>query len=71
MVGPAGMPADVVARLNSTLNTVLKSPDLADKLSSEALQPTPMTPDQFRRYIADEVNRWSKLAKERGIHLDT
>ncbi|MGO4763893.1 Bug family tripartite tricarboxylate transporter substrate binding protein [Cupriavidus sp. 2KB_3] len=71
VVGPAGMPADVVARLNSSLNTVLKSPDLADKLSSEALQPTPMTPDQFRRYIADEVNRWSKLAKERGIHLDT
>ncbi|MGO4303241.1 MULTISPECIES: Bug family tripartite tricarboxylate transporter substrate binding protein [unclassified Cupriavidus] len=71
VVGPAGMPADVVARLNSSLNTVLKSPDLADKLSSEALQPTPMTPDQFRRYIADEVNRWRQLARDRGIRLDT
>ncbi|WP_454753171.1 Bug family tripartite tricarboxylate transporter substrate binding protein [Cupriavidus necator] len=70
VVGPAGIPANVVARLNSTLNTVLKSPDLADKLSAEALQPMPMTPDQFRRYIADEVNRWGKLARDRGIRLD-
>ena len=71
VVGPAGMPADIVAKLNSTLNTVLKSPDLAEKLSSEALQPQPMSPDQFRRYIADEVARWGKFARERGIHLDT
>ncbi|WP_342050464.1 MULTISPECIES: Bug family tripartite tricarboxylate transporter substrate binding protein [unclassified Cupriavidus] len=71
VVGPAGIPPDIVARLNGTLNTVLKSPDLAEKLSSEALQPQPMSPDQFRRYIADEVARWGKLARERGIHLDT
>lgn len=70
VVGPAGIPPDVVKRLNDSLNTVLKSPDLAEKLSSEALQPTPMTPDQFRQYIAGEVNRWGKLAHERGIHLD-
>ena len=31
----------------------------------------PMTPDQFRQYIASEVTRWSTLAKARGIHLDT
>ncbi|TXI87879.1 MULTISPECIES: Bug family tripartite tricarboxylate transporter substrate binding protein [unclassified Cupriavidus] len=71
VVGPAGIPADVVAKLNSTLTTVLKSPDLADKLSSEALQPQPMTPDQFRRYIADEVARWGKVARDRGIKLDS
>ncbi|CAG2129120.1 Bug family tripartite tricarboxylate transporter substrate binding protein [Cupriavidus plantarum] len=71
VVGPAGIPPDIVARLNGTLNTVLKSPDLAEKLSSEALQPQPMSPDQFRRYIADEVARWGKLARDRGIHLDT
>ncbi|MGO4306860.1 MULTISPECIES: Bug family tripartite tricarboxylate transporter substrate binding protein [unclassified Cupriavidus] len=71
VVGPAGIPADVVKRLNTSLTTVLQSPDLKDRLSAEALDPTPMTPDQFGHFIADEVNRWSQLAKARGIRLDT
>lgn len=71
VVGPAGIPPDVVTRLNSALTTVLKTPDFKEKLAAEALDPQPMTPDQFRQYIASEVKRWSELAKARGIHLDT
>ncbi|WP_231973453.1 tripartite tricarboxylate transporter substrate-binding protein [Variovorax sp. HW608] len=69
-VGPAGMPADIVRRLNETQVAVLKSPDLAEKLAGEAVEPWPMTPDQFGQYIASEIARWSALAKARGIRLD-
>jgi tripartite-type tricarboxylate transporter receptor subunit TctC len=69
-VGPAGIPADVVKRLNETQVAVLKAPDLAEKLSSEAVEPWPMTPEQFGQYIKSEVARWTALAKARNIHLD-
>jgi hypothetical protein len=38
-------------------------------LSSEALQPMPMTPDQFGRYMQDDIAHWTKLAKERHLEL--
>jgi tripartite-type tricarboxylate transporter receptor subunit TctC len=69
-VGPAGIPADVVKRLNETQVAVLKASDLAEKLSSEAVEPWPMTPEQFGQYIKSEVARWTALAKARNIHLD-
>jgi tripartite-type tricarboxylate transporter receptor subunit TctC len=70
VVGPAGMPAEIVARLNETLATVLKAPDLRDKLSGEAVEPMPMTAAQFGRYISEDVARWTTLARKRGIQLD-
>ena len=69
-VGPAGIPVDIVRRLNETQVAVLKAPDLAEKLSGEAVEPWPMTPEQFGQYIASEISRWSALAKARGIRLD-
>jgi tripartite-type tricarboxylate transporter receptor subunit TctC len=39
-------------------------------LSIEAVEPMPMTPDEFGRYIRAEIQRWSALAKARNIHLD-
>lgn len=70
IAGPAGIPAPVVAQLNDTLNQVLREPDLKDKLSAEAVDPAPMTPDQFGQYIRAEVTRWTALAKARGIQVD-
>lgn len=70
VVGPANMPAPIVQQLNESLATVLRAPDLADKLSAEALAPQPMSPEDFGRYIRDDVTKWSRLAKERGIELD-
>ena len=69
-VGPAGMPADVVKRLNDTQVAVLKSPDLAEKLSGEAVEPWPMTPAEFGEYIRAEITRWTALAKARNIQLE-
>lgn len=71
VVGPAGMPADVVKRLNDTLNAVLKAPDLSEKLSVEAVEPMPMTPKQFGDYIRADLARWTQLARDRKIELDT
>jgi tripartite-type tricarboxylate transporter receptor subunit TctC len=71
VVGPAGMPAEVVRQLNESLNTVLKAPDLSEKLSVEAVEPMPMSPQQFADYIRADIARWTQLARERHIELDS
>lgn len=70
VVGPAGMPADIVRQLNESLNTVLKAPDLREKLSIEAVEPMPMSAQQFGDYIRTDIARWTKLARDRNIQLD-
>ena len=70
IVGPAKMPAEITSRLNTEINKVLATPALRERLSAEAIDPMPMSPAEFGRFIQSEIARWSKLAHERGISLD-
>ena len=70
VVGPAGLPTVVLKTLNDTLNSVLTAADLRDKLSAEAVEPSPMTPDAFAQFIREDIARWTKLARDRKIDLD-
>ncbi len=70
IVGPAKLPADITRRINAEVNKALASPALQERLSSEALTPMPMTPEQFGKFIQADIARWSKLARERKISLD-
>ncbi|MEY4751892.1 MAG: hypothetical protein RIQ60_4106 [Pseudomonadota bacterium] len=67
VVAPAGLPSAVLKQLNDSLNAVLAQPDLADKLSSEAVEPMPMSPEQFTAYIKADLARWTTLARDRKI----
>jgi tripartite-type tricarboxylate transporter receptor subunit TctC len=69
-VGPAGIPAEIVRRLNDAQVAVLRDPELREKLSVEAIEPMPMTPEQFGQFIRADIQRWTALAKAKNIHLD-
>jgi len=69
IVGPANMPAAIVRQLNDDINKALATPELRERLSSEALEPMPMAPAEFGQYIQNDIDKWSKLAKARDIHL--
>jgi tripartite-type tricarboxylate transporter receptor subunit TctC len=69
IVGPANLPPAVVTTLNTEINKMLADPAFSERLSAEALQPMPMTPQQFGQYIRDDIAKWTKLAKERHIEL--
>ena len=69
-VGPAGIADDVVRRLNETQVAVLRDPELRERLSVEAVEPLPMTPEQFGQFIRADIQRWTALAKARNIRLD-
>jgi len=69
VVGPAGMPADVVARINAQINESLKSPAILERLQNEGAQPMPTTPAAFGQLIAKDLARWGKVIKDNHMTL--
>jgi tripartite-type tricarboxylate transporter receptor subunit TctC len=69
IVGPANLPPAIVATLNKTINDALADPALRERLSGEALEPMPMTPEQFGQYMKDDIAKWTRVAKDRHIEL--
>ena len=67
VMGPAGMPKDVVDKLNSTINQILRQAEFRDKLASSGIAPMPMTPEQIKNFVPSEVAKWLQLAKDANI----
>jgi len=70
IVGPAGMPANVVNALNSEIGKMLNSPELGTFLSNEGAEAEAMTPRQFGDLMRSEAERWLKVAHEANISID-
>jgi tripartite-type tricarboxylate transporter receptor subunit TctC len=70
IVGPAGMPPEVVNKLNAAINKLLTSPELEKFFANEGAEPQAMTPQQFDALIHSEVQRWIKVAHDANISID-
>ncbi|MDH6593348.1 tripartite-type tricarboxylate transporter receptor subunit TctC/citrate lyase beta subunit [Variovorax sp. TBS-050B] len=70
LLAPAGTPADVVAKLNATVNRILAKPAIAANFLKEGAIATPLSSAQFGAVIAEDVARWKKLAKQQNITAD-
>jgi tripartite-type tricarboxylate transporter receptor subunit TctC len=70
IVGPAKMPPEIVKRLNDEINKAIATPELKQRLAGEALEPMPMTPEQFGQFMQRDIAHWAKLAKARNITLE-
>jgi tripartite-type tricarboxylate transporter receptor subunit TctC len=70
VLGPAGMPAGVVTRLNSEVNAILQQPDVKERFASEGADTAPNTPGWFASYMKSEVAKWAKLVKASGATAD-
>jgi tripartite-type tricarboxylate transporter receptor subunit TctC len=70
IVGPAGMPANVVNALNSEIGKMLTSPELSQFLANEGAEAEAMTPQQFGELMRLETERWTKVAHEANISID-
>jgi len=70
IVGPAGMPAEITAKLNAEIIKALRQPDVAEKLATLGSEPGGMTPQEFGRFIQDEAAKWKRLVVSTGAKLD-
>jgi len=69
IVAPAGTPHAVVRRLNEALVQVVKSPDMTQRILSQGNEPVGSTPEEFDRFIREEIPKWAKVIKDARITL--
>src|SRR5262245_8754038 len=68
--GPAGLPPEMVARLNAEIVAALATPALRTRLAGEGIETEKMSPDEFTRFVASEIVKWTPIAKsvaEQGL----
>lgn len=70
VLGPAGMPEAVVARINTDINRLLGSREVAERFASQGAEPLVTTPAQFAKIIASDVALWSRIVRETGATVD-
>lgn len=70
LVGPKGLPKDVLDRLSKEVNAVLQSPEMAKILASDGLEPAGGTPEEFAVIIKSELVRWNQVVKQAGVKLE-
>ncbi len=70
IVGPARVPAALVARLNAEINRALASPALREKLAAIGAEPSPGTPQRFGELIRSENVKWGDVIRRSGAKID-
>jgi tripartite-type tricarboxylate transporter receptor subunit TctC len=70
LLAPVGTPPEVVSTLNRAVNQILARPAIAANFLREGAIATPLSPAQFGAVIAEDVERWKKLAKQQNITAD-
>jgi tripartite-type tricarboxylate transporter receptor subunit TctC len=70
LVGPAGMPADAVAKVHAAAVKALATPQVKERFASLGVQPVGNTPEQFGVVIREDLARWSKVIKSAGVKVE-
>jgi tripartite-type tricarboxylate transporter receptor subunit TctC len=66
---PHGTPAEIVARLNRALNAALASPEVATRFKQLNIESRANTPDEFARFVDDQMKLWGGVVKDANIKL--
>ena len=69
-LAPAGTPPEIVDRLNSEINRILKSPEVVKRFNASGAIALGGSPQDFDRFIRQDIERWSRIIRERGITVD-
>jgi tripartite-type tricarboxylate transporter receptor subunit TctC len=70
IVGPAGLPPAVVAKLNGAINTALQSSELRANFGNLGIEPRGGTSEELKKLLAEDAPRWFEIIKLTGIRLE-
>jgi tripartite-type tricarboxylate transporter receptor subunit TctC len=71
LVGPAGLPREVVERVSTELRKVLALPDVKARFAAGGASVQPRGPAEFAAYVKGESERWSRLIAQRNIKVES
>jgi len=64
---PAGTPAAVVQKLNLSINAIVQEPQVREQFARLGMQPSPMKPEQFAKFVREEIDVYKRIVKQAGI----
>jgi tripartite-type tricarboxylate transporter receptor subunit TctC len=70
LLAPANTPAEVVNKLNASVNRILRAPDVAARIEKNGFRLAGDTPEQFSRRIQQDITTWSAAVKKARVRLD-
>ena len=70
IIAPAGTPREVIARMNSAINQVLKLPQVRARMTDVGYVVTGGTPEDFGRVVRTEMEKWAKILREANIKAE-
>jgi tripartite-type tricarboxylate transporter receptor subunit TctC len=66
---PHGTPPAIIRTLNGAINEAIRTPEVRERFEHLNIESPPTTPEEFRAFIKDQIERWSKVVKEANIKL--
>ena len=70
LMAPAGTPRPVLDRLSSEVSKVINAADVKENWGKQGAVPMAMSPDEFGRFLREDVTKWAKLVKDTGMKVD-
>jgi tripartite-type tricarboxylate transporter receptor subunit TctC len=70
VLAPAATPAAVIAKVNAAMVAALNDPGLRNRLHNAGTTAAPSSPEQFEKYLREEIARWGKVVRDKGIKGD-
>jgi tripartite-type tricarboxylate transporter receptor subunit TctC len=67
---PAGTPAPIAQKLNTAINRAIESPEVRERLASNAFDPVGGSQQQFAEYVKAEIAKWAKVVRDTGAKPD-
>lgn len=70
VLGPPGIPAPIVTRLNTELAGIITQPEIAQRLGAEGAEPWRLSTAEFSQHLQSEVSKWTRVARDAQIRAD-
>jgi tripartite-type tricarboxylate transporter receptor subunit TctC len=66
---PHGTPPAIVSSLNGAINRAIGAPEVKERFEQLNIESRPTTPEQFRSFVHDQIERWGKVVKQANIKI--
>lgn len=70
LFSPAGVPREVLTRINTEVTGRLQRPDIKENLAQQGAEPVPGSVEQFGTFVRDEQTKWAKVVAAEGLKVD-
>jgi tripartite-type tricarboxylate transporter receptor subunit TctC len=67
---PAATPKPILERLSTEVRKVINGPGVKDIWEKQGAMPMAMTPEEFGKFLRDDIAKWAKLVKDTGMKVD-